>query len=263
MATDAAPLPARIVCLVPSLTEALFTLGLGDRVVGVTEWCVHPADALAALPRVGGTKNPELEVIRSLEPDLVIANQEENTRRDVERLRESGIAVWVTYPRTVGEAVALLRELATRGGRSGELASVVEPIERAVAVALQQAPARPTRCFCPIWKQPWMAVGSGTYADDLLTLCGGSNVFADRTERRYPLVRDEDIVTAQPEVILLPDEPYAFGAPDVAELRQLPVPAARDGRIHLIDGTLVSWYGPRIGRAIEALGRLLAQQAGR
>ena len=258
MARDAAPLPARIVSLVPSLTEALFTLGLGDRVVGVTEWCIHPADALEAIPRVGGTKNPELELICSLEPDLVIANREENTQRVVERLRESGIDVWVTYPRTVVEAVALLRELAIRGGRRVELASVVEPIERALALAMQQAPTKPTRCFCPIWKQPWMAVGSDTYADDLLTLCGGSNVFAGRSERRYPLVRDEDIVAAQPEVILLPDEPYAFGAHDVTELLQLPVPAARDGRIHLIDGTLVSWYGPRIGRAIEVLGRLLA-----
>ena len=102
-----------------------------------------------------------------------------------------------------------------------------------------------------------MAVGSDTYADDLLTLCGGANVFAGRLERRYPRVREEEIVAAQPEVILLPDEPYAFSARDVTELRQLPVPAARDGRIHLIDGTLVSWYGPRIGRAIEELRVLL------
>ena len=105
----------RIVSLVPSLTEALFALGLGDRVVGVTDWCVHPADAVAPLPKVGGTKNPSLERIRELRPDLVIANREENRQRDVERLEASGLQVWVTYPRTVREAVELLSALADLG----------------------------------------------------------------------------------------------------------------------------------------------------
>jgi ABC-type Fe3+-hydroxamate transport system substrate-binding protein len=256
-----ARLPRRIVSLVPSLTEALFALGLGDRVVGATDWCVHPADALAGVPRVGGTKNPDLDAVRALAPELVIANREENTRRDVERLRAAGLSVWVTYPRTVDAAVALLRELAIRGGRMAELASLVEPIEAEVERARREAPARPTAFFCPIWKEPWMAVGADTYAHDLLTLCGGRNVFADREERRYPRVREAEIVAAAPEVVLLPDEPYAFGSRDVAELRALPIPAARDGRIHLIDGTLVSWYGPRIGRAIQMLRPLLSSWA--
>ena len=250
-------LPRRIVSLVPSLTEALFALGLGDRVVGVTDWCVHPAEALASLPRVGGTKNPDLDAVRGLAPDLVIANQEENTRRDVEQLEAAGVAVWVTYPRTVEDGVALLRELAERGARTAELKSLVAPIEAVVGRARAEVPARGVRVFCPIWKGPWMAVGADTYAHDLLTLCGGENVFAGRTERRYPLVREEEIVAAAPEVVLLPDEPYAFDARDVAELHELEVPAARDGRIHLIDGTLVSWYGPRIGRAVETLRPLL------
>jgi ABC-type hemin transport system substrate-binding protein len=102
-----------------------------------------------------------------------------------------------------------------------------------------------------------MAVGADTYADDLLRLCGGENVFAGRTERRYPIVREEEIVAAAPEVVLLPDEPYAFGPREQAELCALPIPAARSRRVHLLDGTLVSWYGPRIGQAIETLSRLL------
>jgi len=257
VAGPAPELPRRIVSLVPSLTEALFVLGLGDRVVGVTDWCVHPARELASLPRVGGTKNPDLDAVRALEPGLVIANQEENTRRDVEQLKAAGLVVWVTYPRTVEDGVALLRELAERGARRDELAALVAPIEAAVRRARAEAPVRRTRVFCPIWKGPWMAVGADTYAHDLLTLCGGENVFAGRTERRYPLVREEDIVQAAPEVVLLPDEPYAFDARDVAELGRLGVPAARDGRIHLIDGTLVSWYGPRIGRALETIRSLL------
>jgi ABC-type Fe3+-hydroxamate transport system substrate-binding protein len=251
-------LPRRIVSLVPSLSEALFALGLGDRVVGVTDWCVHPARELAALPRVGGTKNPDLAAIRALRPQLVIANREENRRRDVERLREAGIEVWVTYPRTVAEGVALLRELAERGGRTRELQSVVAPVEAALAAARAAPVARPVRLFCPIWRGPWMSIGADTYAHDLVTLCGGANVFANQSERRYPRVSEEEIVAAAPEVILLPDEPYAFGADDARELASWPVPAARDGRIHLIDGTLVAWYGPRIGRAIETLRALLA-----
>jgi ABC-type Fe3+-hydroxamate transport system substrate-binding protein len=103
-----------------------------------------------------------------------------------------------------------------------------------------------------------MAVGGDTYADDLLRLCGGHNVFRDREDRRYPIVEVDEIVAGAPEVILLPDEPYAFGPREVAELEALDVPAARSGRVHLLDGTLISWYGPRMGRAIETLCALLA-----
>ena len=116
------------------------------------------------------------------------------------------------------------------------------------------------RVFCPIWKKPWMSVGGDTYASDLLRLCGGDNVFADRSDRRYPIVETSDIVAAEPEVVLLPDEPYEFGPRDAAELGQLAIPAARNHRIHPIDGTLVSWYGPRIARAIATVRRMLENE---
>ena len=251
--------PRRIVSLVPSLTEALFELGLGERVVGVTEWCVHPAEAVAGLPKVGGTKTPDLDAIASLAPDLVIANQEENRRRDVAQLEARGIHVWVTYPRTVAEGAALLAELAELGAADAARRAVVEPVLAAVAEAERSRPARGTPVFCPIWRDPWMAVGGDTYAHDLLTLAGGCNVFGARTERRYPRVTLDEIVAAAPAVVILPDEPYAFGAEDVAELRRLPIPAAASGRIHVIDGTWVSWYGPRIARAIRALRSFLAE----
>ncbi len=247
----------RIVSLVPSLTEALFSLGLGERVVAVTDWCVHPSDAVAKLPKVGGTKNPNLSEILALRPDLVIANREENRRRDVERLQAAGIPVWVTYPRTVRDATALLRELAKLGASKHAVAAVVESVAGTVAEAEAAAPAHGTRVFCPVWKNPWMAIGRDTYAHDLLRLCGGANVFAHRDDRRYPVVKWEEIRLAQPEVILLPDEPYSFGPRDVAELDALDTPATRDARVHLIDGTLVSWYGPRIERAVQTLRPLL------
>ncbi|TFG93897.1 MAG: ABC transporter substrate-binding protein [Myxococcales bacterium] len=254
-------LPDRIVSLVPSLTEALFALGLGDRVVGATDWCVHPADALALVPRVGGTKDPDLAAIAKLRPELVIANREENTRRTVVQLEAARIPVWVTYPRTVAEGARLLRELALLGGRSAELDRVVGPVEQAVEGALREVPSERVRVFCPIWKDPWMAVGADTYAHDLIELCGGRNVFGRVETRRYPIVREAEIVAAAPEVILLPDEPYAFGAEHAVALRALPVPAAASGRIHCVDGTLLTWYGPRIRRAIELLRSLLSPDA--
>ena len=250
--------PQRIVSLVPSLTEALFALGLGPRVVGVTDWCVHPAASVAPVPKVGGTKNPSLSRVLELRPDLVLANREENRQRDVEKLRQAGVEVWVTYPRSVADAVALLPELAGLGAPAEVAAPQVEAARRALEVARAHRPERGVPTFCPIWKRPWMAVGADTYAHDLIELCGGRNVFADRPERRYPIVEEAEILAAQPEVILLPDEPYAFGPGDVAELAALDLPAAREGRIHLLDGTLVSWYGPRTARALGELGRLLA-----
>lgn len=249
--------------LVPSLSEALFALGLGDRVVGVTDWCVHPAGGVARLPKVGGTKSPDLAAIRALAPDLVIANQEENRKRDVERLEQAGLRVWLTYPRTVREGAALVAELAELGASAEARAQVVAPLLGAVDAAelasseadRDRAP-RP-RVFCAIWRDPWMAVGAPTYADDLIRLCGGANVFAAHAERRYPRVTLAEVEAAQPDVVLLPDEPYAFGPRDAAELGRLAMPAAALRRIHLIDGTFVSWYGPRILRAIELLRRLL------
>ena len=160
--------PSRIVSLVPSLTEALFALGLGDRVVGVTDWCVHPAERVAALPKLGGTKDVNVAAIVALAPDLVIANHEENTRRVVEKLRAAGLVVWVTYPRSVREAVTLLRELAGLGAAPEAIAAVVAPVEAAVARAEAAPIARRVRVFCPIWRDPWMAVGRDTYIHDVL-----------------------------------------------------------------------------------------------
>jgi ABC-type Fe3+-hydroxamate transport system substrate-binding protein len=251
--------PRRIVSLVPSLTEALFALGLGPRVAGVTEWCVHPAAAVAALPKVGGTKTPDLEHILALRPDLVLANREENRKRDVARLREAGVPVWVSYPRSVREGAALLGELAELGADPEARERVVAPVLRAVEQAEGRRESGPrVRVFCPIWRDPWMTVGRDTYAHDMITLCGGENVFADRGDRRYPRIGLDEVVAAAPEVVLLPDEPYAFGPRDAAELARLELPASREGRIHLIDGTWVSWYGPRIRRSIETLSALFA-----
>jgi len=253
----------RIVSLVPSVTESLFVLGLGERVVGVTDFCIHPTQAVAALPKLGGTKNPDIEKLAALHPDLVIANQEENTRRVVERLRGLGIEVWVTYPRRVREAAALLRELWKLGGSPETLTAVIEPVERAVAEAERRRSNRPTRFFCAIWKDPWMTAGRDTYIHDLLTLCGGENIFAAHSERRYPRVTLSEVEAAAPEVILLPDEPYCFKEEDAQVLAELAIPAARSDRIHCVDGSLVSWHGPRLLAALPFLQALFAEEPSR
>ncbi len=253
--------PDRIVSLVPSLTEAFFALGLGDRVVAVTDWCIHPAAGVASLPKLGGTKDPDVEAIIALRPDLVVANREENTKRVVEALRVAGIPVWVTYPRNVEEGAALLREMAGLGAPDYALRDVVVPVEKALERARRRRAAKPVALFCPIWRDPWMSVGADTFAHAMLELCGGRNVFGDRDERRYPIVMLEEVVAAQPEVILLPDEPYNFGPRDIDELSELEVPAARSGRIHVVDGTWVTWYGPRMRTALEQLPALLEPAA--
>jgi ABC-type hemin transport system substrate-binding protein len=247
--------------MVPSLTEALFALGLGERVVGVTEWCVHPAEGVAPLTKIGGTKNPDIDSVLALRPELVIANREENRRRDVERLEAAGIPVWVTNPRTVRDGIALLGALADLGAPEERRRAVVDSALLALARAERERIERPVPFVCPIWRDPWMVVGDETYAHDLITLCGGENLFAGVSGRRYPRVELAEIEAARPELILLPDEPYAFGQRDAQALGALEIPAAHAGRIHLIDGTLVSWYGPRILQAIETLRALFAEAA--
>ncbi|MEZ4332391.1 MAG: helical backbone metal receptor [Myxococcota bacterium] len=263
------PTHRRIVSLVPSLSEALVRIGLGDRVVGVTAYCVEPPEAFEGLARVGGTKDADVGAILALTPDLVIANQEENTPRVVRKLADAGIDVWVTYPRTVRAGAELLAELAALGAPPAAARAVLAPIRAAIEAAegvrdrRRAAGERPVRVFCAIWRDPWMSVGSDTYIHDLIALCSGANVFAETPDgapnrRRYPIVSRAAIEAAAPEVILLPSEPYAFAELDRIDLLGLDCPAARAGRVHLIDGTLVSWYGPRIAESIRVLGPLLA-----
>jgi ABC-type Fe3+-hydroxamate transport system substrate-binding protein len=249
--------PARIVSLVPSLTETLFALGLGGSVAGVTDYCVHPAEGVRDLPHVGGTKNPSLERIGALQPDLVLANREENRQRDVERLEAAGLRVFVTYARSVREGCDEIGLLGRIGGRESAAREIQESIESAWARARERAREPGPGVAALIWKHPFMAVGGDTFADDLIAQCGGRNVFHD-AGRRYPRVYEADLLAAGPDVLLLPTEPYEFGPRDAEELMRLDLPAARDGRVHVIEGELLSWYGPRMARALDVISELLS-----
>jgi ABC-type Fe3+-hydroxamate transport system substrate-binding protein len=225
----------RVVSLVPSITEALASVSRTE-LVGATDWCTHPADL--AVTRVRGTKNPDLAAIRSLRPDVVIANKEENRELDVRRLRDSGVRVEVTDIRTVPDAIDTYERLFADVldwpapawlGRARELwCGPLPPVTRRVAV--------------PIWRDPWMVVGSDTFTGDLLRRLGWENVFADAPSR-YPHVTVAEIEAARPDVVLLPDEPYVFTPDDGPEAFSLPT--------ELLSGRLITWYGPSLLEAAD------------
>lgn len=242
-----------MVSLVPSLTEALFAFGVGDKVVGRTRYCTQPPRAVGKVPKVGGTKKVDVEKILSLEPDLVVAVREENPRESVEALMDAGVPVLLGEPETVAGAVEFLREIAERI-EAPRARLVLEPIERVYERLLNSA-SEQHRVFVPIWREPYMSVGSDTFVHDVLKLCGGENICGDAT--RYPEVALEEVEAKQPDVVLLPDEPYPFSAEDLPEFYALDVPAAREDRIHLVDGKMLTWYGPRMASSLTQLAALL------
>ncbi len=194
--------------------------------------------------------------VLSLEPDLVVAVREENTREDVEGLMEAGVEVFVGVPGTVAGTIEMLKELAGRVGAPEERSgAVLGPIERVHGGLRGKARGRARRLFVPIWKSPYMSVGSDTYVHDVLQTCGGENVCGGET--RYPTVTLEEIEAAEPEVVLLPDEPYPFSAEDLPGIQALDIPAAREDRVHLVDGKLLTWYGPRMASSLAQLAALL------
>ena len=255
--------PRRIVSLIPSITETLFALGLDEAIVGVTVYCVEPRAGVARKTKVGGEKNPKLELIRELAPDLVIANVEENLKTHVDRLREWGIPVWVTYPRTVAEGIGMVRELGELTATRTRAAAIAAELEALLAeVRAQTAAGPPVPVFYPIWRAPYMTINGDTYVHDMLAVCGGRNVFGDRPDR-YPTISLEEVRAARPDVIVLPDEPFRFRAIHVQDFAPYPdIPAVARGRIHLMDGKLFCWYGPRIGDALRTLPEIFAGATG-
>lgn len=227
----------RVVSLVPSLTESLAATAPG-LLVGATDWCTHPADL--AVTRVGGTKNPDVARVLSLRPDLVLANEEENRAADLDALRATGVAVWVTQVRTVDEAIESLdRMLRIACGLTRP--SWLDDAAVAWAGLPRRAPAR--TAAVPIWRRPWMVLGRDTFAGDVLARLGVRNAFAGHAER-YPRVSLADVQAA--ELIVLPDEPYAFNATDG--------PECFPGRtVALLSGRHLTWYGPSMADAPRVL----------
>jgi ABC-type Fe3+-hydroxamate transport system substrate-binding protein len=247
----------RIVSLVPSLTEALFVLGCGESVAGVTRYCTEPAGVVERFERVGGTKNPDLARIRELQPDLVILNAEENRREDFEAIEQAGLTIFVSFPHRARDVGGLLRRIGRLTGTTSRAEQLASELDRSLDELARDRPVEPVRVFCPIWKNPWMSFNRETYTHDMLALAGGANVCADRAQR-YCTVVLSGIAAAQPEVILLPDEPYVFSPKVLPDLEPLhDTPAWRANRVHFIDGKELSWYGPRTAPALRHLRALL------
>jgi ABC-type Fe3+-hydroxamate transport system substrate-binding protein len=281
--------PKRVVSLVPSLTESIFDLGFGDSLVGITNFCTKPKGLVEAITHVGGPKNPHLQEILDLKPDLVLADWEENTRASVAELDAAGLAVWVTYPSTVRESMEILWTL-SRLYKSQMAQVKLKTLEVTLDWTVSAlAERQPVSYFCPVWYEQndaarhwWMTFNRFTYCDDLLGLFGLQNVFANRKRRypleadlglappeeqdgadtRYPRVSLDELRGAAIELILLPDEPYHFDEAHRTLLLELlgDTPAVRNGRVLLVDGSLITWHGTRLAKALRELPALLDLQ---
>lgn len=243
----------RVVSLVPSLTETV-ALTRPDLLVGATRWCTHPAGLDVA--RVGGTKNPDVAAVVALAPDVVLVNDEENRREDVEALRAAGVACWVTGPRTVAAALDSLSRLVR-----GALGVATEPGWLTAARAAwvpRPVPAGPDAvaalepAVVPVWRRPWVVVGSDTFAGDVLLRLGVRNLYDDAAER-YPRPSLAELRSRGAALVVLPDEPYVFTADDGPEA--FPgVPCA------LVSGRHLTWYGPSLAEAPRVLAGQLARR---
>ncbi len=281
--------PRRVVSLVPSDTLTLADLGCGSALVGRTDYCEVPEALVRGVPSVGGTKNPSVSRILDLAPDLVLANQEENTRKDLEELAQQGVRVYVAFPRRVADGLAHMAKLARifRVERDPEVVALC----RAGYHALREAADGASRgaavaTFCPIWMSPLMTIHGDTFISDMLAVAGARNVFADR-ERRYPLAADvggaaawsaekvgardvryprvtmEEVNAREPSLVLLPDEPHPFSEEDAALFLAQPTPAARAGAVVRMSGKDLCWYGSRSVAGVPRVRALVERHRAR
>lgn len=277
------PAPKRVVSLVPSDTLSVADLGCAGALVGRTDYCVLPEEVAANVPSVGGTKNPNVEAICALEPDLILANREENTRSDLEQLVQRGFRVYIAFPKRVADGLAHLARLARIFSREGDAdvrAMLKEGYEAVRAAEATQGTRPLLATFCPIWMKPLMTIHGTTFISDMMLLAGASNVFADR-ERKYPLAADlrgetpltsdqlggrdtryprvtmEEVELRNPELILLPDEPHPFSEEDAAVFRSGNTRAAKRDAIVKCDGKDLCWYGSRSVKALPRLTSLI------
>ena len=235
--------PQRIVSLVPSQTELLFDLGLGAKVVGVTKFCIHPAEARTNATVIGGTKNFDFDKIAALKPDLIIGNKEENYQEGIEQLAAK-YPVWLSDISNLTEALDMIRRVGFITGAKEKAVALADEIDASFA-ALEAPVAEAARESAAyfIWRKPYMTAATGTFIVDMLNRAGFRNAFASQT--RYPEITAEQLAAAAPQRIFLSSEPYPFGEKHIAEFQEI-CPAAK---IEIVDGELFSWYGSRLQKS--------------
>ncbi|SIQ77220.1 helical backbone metal receptor [Maribacter ulvicola] len=225
--------PSRIVSVVPSITELLFDLGLGDKVVGCTKFCVHPNKPYLLKNMIGGTKDLNLDKILQLNPDLILANKEENIKEQIEYLNTSA-PVWISDVKTFDDSLKMIAQIGSITASSFQAKEIIDQLN------LILKPKAPTKTVVYlIWKDPYMTVGGDTYINDILNRCGYINVFAD--QNRYPIVSLQEIEAIDPDVVLLSSEPYPFKEEHLQTIQR----TLKNTKIELVDGEFFSWYGSR------------------
>ena len=241
--------PKRIVSLVPSQTELLADLGLNDEVVGITKFCVHPESWFRSKTRVGGTKQLHIDKIRGLQPDLIIANKEENTQEQIEQLAAE-LPVWISDIQNIPQALQMIQVVGQLTGTDAKASELVENIVNGFNKLAKAANSKRVAYF--IWRDPWMSVGRDTFISNMITTMGWTNVFAG--ENRYPEVTADTLRELAPELVLLSSEPFPFKEKHIAEVKTV-LPNAE---VLLVDGEMFSWYGSRIVKAVDYLQSLIA-----
>ncbi len=238
--------PKRIVSVVPSQTEYLYHLGLEQEVIGITKFCVHPESWFRNKARVGGTKQLKTDQIAALQPDLIIANKEENTKEQIEELAEK-FPVWVSDIHNLDESLEMMEMIGEICDKTSEAQSITQQIKTDFQGFDPVVPSNPT-CLYLIWRNPYMAAGTETFINDLLKRCGFSNL----ADSRYPEMTREQITQLQPEYILLSSEPYPFSEKHMHELQA----CCPTSKIVLVDGEYFSWYGSRLMGSVDYINRL-------
>lgn len=246
----------RLVSLVPSWTETLYSWGYDAEVVGATKWCVHPKELVAKVEKVGGTKDPDVARIVALKPDLVVCEKEENRREDVDALRAAGIRVFVSDVRSIADSLRDIRALGDALDKQSAAIALVERIELAMREIAALRPVTPIPVYVPIWRRPWMTLSRDTYAYHVLALAGAECVLADSQER-YPERAPEEAIEAGARAALLPTEPYPFHEKQDVAIEELAEAGFPRDRVRLVDGEALTWYG---ARAPEGL-RVVAEAA--
>lgn len=229
--------PKRIISLVPSQTELLFDLGLDEEVIGITKFCIHPKKWHQSKNRIGGTKNVNFEKIRTLQPDLIIANKEENQKDQIEELQKI-YPVWTSDIRTLEDNFIMINEVGGLTGKGNRAFEIVQEIKQSfLTIPTNNLIDKPVLYL--IWKNPYMTVGRDTFIDNMLLKCGLKNVIK---ELRYPVITEMEIKERNPNFILLSSEPYPFKEKDIDELKKI----CPKSIVILVDGELFSWYGSRL-----------------
>ena len=240
----------RIISLVPSITELLYSLELDEAVVGITKFCVHPNKWFTTKTRIGGTKNIDIEKIQQLQPTLIIANKEENVKEQVEALQIFS-NVLVTDVNDVQSAIEMILIIGKLTNTKEKALTITQQISAGFSELKQlHVMHQPINVAYIIWKNPYMSIGGDTFIHDMLQYCGCRSVFENKN--RYPVTTIEELQSLLPHYVFLSSEPFPFKQKDIDELQQqLP-----DSKIILVDGEMFSWYGSRLIQAVAYLAHL-------